>query len=115
MVYNKNMARRRGAPKFKLKDSTVYTLSAVLLWACAILIWLSFSQKGSLLISINLFLLDHLGRLPSFFLPFPFIIGGLRVSRIKTSLAQANVFVGSLMILGTLTGLAHSGGLGRDL
>lgn len=115
MVYNKNMARRRGVPKFKLKDSTVYTLSAVLLWGCAILVWLSFTQKGSLLIGINNFLIENLGGLSSFFLPFPFVIGGMMVSRIKTSLAQANVFVGSLMVLGTLTGLSHSGEWGNQL
>ena len=93
----------------------MHTLSAVFLWGCAILIWLSFTKKGSLLIGINKYLIGNLGSLPSFFLPFPFIVGGLMVSRIKTSLAGANVFVGSLMILGTLTGLSHSGEWGVQL
>ena len=109
------MARRRTAPKFKLKKNTVYALSVVLLWGCALLIWLSFSLKGFLLLAVNKLLIGNLGTIATFFLPFSFITAGLLVSKIKTSLANANVFVGSLIILGCLMGITRGGTLGTEL
>lgn len=109
------MARRRSLPKFKLKESTVYTLSTLLLFLCAVLVWLSFTQKGALLIAVNGFFISNMGLLSTLFLPFTFITGGLMVSRIKTTLAQPNVFIGSLIILGSLTGLSQGGEWGRLL
>ena len=70
------MARRRSLPKFKLKESTVYTLSTLLLFLCAVLVWLSFTQKGALLIAVNGFFISNMGLLSTLFLPFTFITGG---------------------------------------
>ncbi len=109
------MARRRTALKFKLKKNTVYALSVVLLWSLALLIWLSFSLKGSLLMAVNKLLVRNFGTVATFFLPFSFITAGLLVSKIKTSLANANVFVGSLIILGCLMGITKGGELGMQL
>lgn len=109
------MARRKTAPKFKLKKNTVYALSVILLWGCALLIWLSFSLKGSLLLAVNKLLIGNLGTVATFFLPFSFITAGLMVSKIKTTLASANVFVGSLIILGCLMGITRGGELGVQL
>lgn len=99
----------------RLKESTVHTISAILLFTCALLIWLSFTQKGFLLVNTNQFLIANIGTLATFFLPFSFVAGGLMVSRIKTSLAQPHVFVGSLILLGCLMGLTRGGEWGNQL
>ena len=109
------MARRRTAPKLKFKKNTIYAMSVALLWSCALLIWLSFSLKGSLLLAVNKILVGNLGTVATFFLPFSFITAGFLVSKIKTSLANANVFVGSLIILGCLAGITRGGTLGTEL
>jgi S-DNA-T family DNA segregation ATPase FtsK/SpoIIIE len=101
--------------KLKLKKHTVYSLSALLLFSLAGLIWISFIRQGWLLTRLNTLILDQFGLLASIFLPFPLLIGGLMISKIKTSLGQPHVFIGSLIIISALTGLAHSGSLGLKL
>ncbi|MCI0531881.1 MAG: DNA translocase FtsK, partial [candidate division Zixibacteria bacterium] len=114
------MARKKspfGRKKFhlKLKKQTVYSISALLLWGTAVLIWLSFFRSGVLLFKLNSFLISQLGLIPVLFLPFALITGGLMITRSKTSLSQPNVFVGSLVILAALTGLFHGGQIGLEI
>lgn len=114
------MARRRSlfgrrSYGLKLKRTTVYSISAVLLSAVAVLIWLSFIRQGLLLFRLNSLLIDQLGLLPVFFLPFTLIAASLMIAEVKTSLAQTHVLVGSVIVLVALTGLMHSGTLGSDL
>ena len=114
------MARRRslfGRKSYglKLKKNTVYSISAILLSAAAILIWLSFIRQGLLLFRLNSLLIDQIGLLPVFFLPFTLIAAALMIAQIKSSLAKSHVLVGSLIILVALTGLLHSGQIGSDL
>ncbi len=114
------MARKKsllGRKKFqvKLKKQTVYSISALLLWGLAILIWLSFFRSGVLLFKINSLLVGQLGIIPVLFMPFTLITGGLMIIKSKLSLSQPNVFLGSLVILAALTGLFHGGNLGQEI
>jgi S-DNA-T family DNA segregation ATPase FtsK/SpoIIIE len=86
-----------------------------LLFSLAGLVWISFIRQGLLLTHLNSWLLEQLGLVPSLFLPFPLIIGGLMVTRIKSFLTEPHVFVGSLIIILALTGLFHEGLLGNKL
>lgn len=107
----------RGSRQFrpKIKKSTVYSISAVLLITSALVIWLSFTQKGFLLITVNKFLITQIGVFPTFFLPFPFIVGALMLTKIKTPLRDSRVFLGSLVCLAAITGLSRGGQLGSQL
>jgi S-DNA-T family DNA segregation ATPase FtsK/SpoIIIE len=114
------MARRRsflGRKTFrvKLKKTTVNSVAAVLLFSAAGLIWISFVRQGLLLTRINSLLLEQFGLIPAFFLPFPFLIGGLMITKIKFFLAEPHVFVGSLIVIAALTGIFHEGQLGLKL
>lgn len=114
------MARRRsllGRKKFglKLKKNTVYSIAAVLLFVTAIFILISFTRKGSLLASLNIFLTTQLGSVPVIFLAVPLIIGSFMVSKIKSSLGQPHTFLGSLIILAGLIGLFHDGQIGSQI
>src|SRR3989339_1504963 len=101
--------------KFKLKKNTIYSISALLLFSFAGLIWVSFIRQGLLLTKLNTFLLSQLGLIAALFLPFPFLIGGLMVTKIKSSLGQSHVFIGSLIVITALTGIFHNGELGTKL
>ncbi|OGD10229.1 hypothetical protein A2397_02545, partial [Candidatus Amesbacteria bacterium RIFOXYB1_FULL_44_23] len=79
------------------------------------LIWVSFIRQGLLLTKLNTFLLSQLGLIAALFLPFPFLIGGLMVTKIKSSLGQSHVFIGSLIVITALTGIFHNGELGTKL
>src|SRR3989344_4566085 len=114
------MARRRSIftrrkAGLKLKKTTIYSISAVLLVGLAVLIWLSFIRQGLLLFGLNTFLISQIGLVPVFFLPFTLIAAALMIAQVKTSLARTHVLVGSIIILVALTGLLHSGSLGSDL
>lgn len=107
------MSRRRSSHRnrysLKLKKGTVNSLSALLLFVVAALIWISFTRQGLLLTSLNDLLVGKFGSFPLMFLPFPAIIGGLMVTRVKTSLTQPNVFIGSIVFLAFLIAITRGG------
>ncbi len=114
------MARRRSflgrkTFKVKLKKTTLHSVAAVLLFSAAGLIWISFVRQGLLLSRLNSLLLDQLGLVPALFLPFPLIVGGLMITKIKSFFAEPHVFIGSLIIIAALTGFFHDGFLGLKL
>lgn len=101
--------------KIKLKKSTVYSLTAVMLFAVSALIWVSFLRQGWLLIRINSLLIEQFGLIPAFFLPFPLAVGGLMITKIKSPLSEVHVFIGSLIFITTLTGIIHQGFIGAQI
>ncbi|MBI2587549.1 DNA translocase FtsK [Candidatus Amesbacteria bacterium] len=100
---------------FRLKQSTIYSATAIALFALAGLIWLSFTKGSPPLARLNEILTGNFGVFTALFLPFPFIIGGLMLTKIKSNLAEANALVGSLIILVSFAGLFHTGYLGQLL
>jgi S-DNA-T family DNA segregation ATPase FtsK/SpoIIIE len=114
------MSRKRGFLgrkdyKLKLKKTTVYSLAAVLLFSLAGLVWLSFIRQGLLLTRLNLIIVEQIGLVPALFLPFPLVVGGLMVTKIKNSMTEPHVFIGSVILIAALTGIFRSGHLGSDL
>ncbi|KKU29201.1 MAG: cell division FtsK/SpoIIIE [Candidatus Amesbacteria bacterium GW2011_GWA2_47_11b] len=106
---------RKTSFKVKLKKTTIYSITAVLLFAAAGLIWLSFTKQGSFLSTLHSLLSTKLGIITTFFLPFPFIVGGLMLTKIRSSLAEPHVFIGSFVVLAALAGLSRGGQLGGQL
>ncbi|MEK7101447.1 MAG: DNA translocase FtsK [Patescibacteria group bacterium] len=106
---------RKQSFKVRLKKTTLYSITAIMLFALAGLIWVSFTKQGTLLSTLNLFLILSLGTLTTFFLPFPLIVGGLMLTKIRSSLTESHTFVGSLIVLAALTGLSRGGSIGREL
>ena len=114
------MARRRSflgrkSFKLKLKKSTIHSLTAVLLFSAAGLVWLSFFRQGVFLTYLNQFITTQIGLVPALFLPFPLLAGGLMITKIQASLAQPYVFIGSIIIITALTGLTRGGQAGVSL
>ncbi len=106
---------RKTSFKVKLKKSVIYSITAILLFAIAGLIWLSFTKQGPLLTTLYSLLTTQFGILTTFFLPFPFIVGGLMLTKIRSSLAEPHVFIGSFVVLAALAGLSRGGQLGSQL
>ena len=79
------------------------------------LVWLSFTKQSSLLTQLNSLLLVQFGTLATFFLPFPFIVGGLMLTKIRSALSEPNVFVGSFIVLAALAGISRGGSVGSQL
>ncbi|HBC72284.1 MAG: Cell division protein FtsK/SpoIIIE [Candidatus Amesbacteria bacterium GW2011_GWB1_47_19] len=114
------MARRHsflGRKNFrvKLKKSTVYSITAVLLFSVAGLIWVSFLKQGIILTRLNSFLITHLGLPAVFLLPFPLLTGGLMITKIKAALSQPHVFIGSLILITAIAGLSPGSLAGREM
>jgi S-DNA-T family DNA segregation ATPase FtsK/SpoIIIE len=110
----KRSAFGRKTNQFKLKKKTVYSISTFLLFSLALLIWISFSQKGLILLRINSFILELFGIFPALLLPLPIIAAGLLVSKIKTHFSQPHVFLGSVIFFVAVTGLFRGGLAGQS-
>ena len=121
MSYNTLMPRtaslfgRKNSFKVRLKRTTIFSIVAVALFCIAGLVWVSFTRQGALLIKLNGFLLGQLGTLATFFLPFPILVGGMMLTKIRSSLSAPHTFVGSLVILAALAGISNGGAVGGQL
>lgn len=106
---------RKNSFKVKLKRTTIFSVVAVALFCIAGLVWVSFTRQGTLLIRLNELLISQFGTLATFFLPFPIIVGGLMLTKIRSSLSAPNTFVGSIVVLAALAGISNGGAIGGTL
>jgi len=112
------MARKRGRRskpfKVDLKKETINSILAIVIISLGGLISVSFSRQGPILTHVFQFGSSFLGW-TYILLPFIFISGGLLLTKVKWTIAHANVFLGSLIVLVSLTGLTQSGDIGQQL
>lgn len=101
--------------KLRLKKTSVNSISAILLFAAAFLIWVSFFRQGLLLTQVNNWMQNILGTIPSLVLPLSFITGGLMVTKFKSPIAQTHVFLGTFLLVPFLAGLVRQGDLGMQI
>jgi S-DNA-T family DNA segregation ATPase FtsK/SpoIIIE len=108
--YKKRKVDKR-AFKLKLKPQTYASVAQIVFFAIAILIVISFSRNGLVLIKLNDFMVNIFGW-ATIFLPFIFLSFAFVVSRIKLPISQPNVIVGSILLFLSLAAVGKSGNLG---
>lgn len=106
--------RRRSLFKLKLKEQTVYTIFTILLLGIALLIFISYFQKGSELDIVRLILIEKFGwggiLLPVVIISFSFLF-----LRIKASFTKPNVPFGMLLSYICLLAITQSGYIGTQI
>ncbi len=110
--------RKRKAYKkknsFKLKQDTIYTLSAVGLFFIAAVLLLSYTRNGEVLRVIYHILSSYFGFF-SFLIPLNLIFFAFYMTRSKLALSRPNVFAGFLLFTIAIIGLFRTGMVGNDL
>lgn len=106
--------KKRQAIRLKMRTDTSYSVVAVLLILLGLLVVISFTGQGQLLVFINDFLSLKFG-LSMLFLPFVFISAGLVMLRSKHAWSKPTILLGTiLLMLGTM-GVAKSGQIGESI
>lgn len=106
--------RRSGSRKsfgLKLKKEAVYSIVQILFFALALLVIVSFSRRGLILVRLNDLLIEYFSW-TSVLLPFIFLSFAFLLSKIKIPLAQPNVIVGILLIFISLASMSKAGIVG---
>jgi DNA segregation ATPase FtsK/SpoIIIE, S-DNA-T family len=103
------MPRRRSIyalPKLKLKQKTIITVGSLVSFVLSGLSLVSLFSDSEALSFWRVFLVDNLGW-TAVLSPFLFFVSGLVLQRFKWALAQANVLVGLLTVMVSLSGLTY--------
>ena len=95
----------------KLKRATIYSITQIIFLSLAGLIIVSFSRQGLVLVKLNDLLVAYFSW-ATIFLPFVFLSFALLLSKIKISLSQPNVLVGSLLFFISIATLGRAGIIG---
>lgn len=105
--------RKRKPVKLKIRTETLQSVVAILLSAIGLLIIVSFSGQGELLIKINNFLSIKFGA-SLLLLPFVFLSAGLVLFQTKWAWSKPHVLLGTLMMLIGSMGLFKTGQIGTQ-
>lgn len=100
--------------KLKLKPQTYASITQVFFLALAVLIIISFSRRGLILVRFNDHVMDIFGW-AALLLPFIFLSFSFLVSKIKIPLSQPNVIVGSILVFIALSGMGKFGSMGLNI
>ncbi|QQS38988.1 DNA translocase FtsK [Candidatus Woesebacteria bacterium] len=98
--------------RLKLKQATMYSVAQIIFFALALLVIISFSRQGLILVFINDLLTNYFAW-TTIFLPFIFLSFGLLVSRFKTSFSQPNVVVGGVLSFISIVAIFKAGIFGN--
>lgn len=104
--------RRKGLFKFRLKQGTVYTICALILFAAAFLIGLSIWTSAPLLLQLRTLIESYLGW-EIYLLPILLLSLGLLFLRLKFRITRPNVTAGLFITAISLLGLTKAGNLGQ--
>lgn len=106
--------RKKHLPlKLHVKPETLYSLVAILLISCGLLVIVSFTGQGMILSMLNAWLIQYFG-LATLFLPFIFVSSGLVMFQTKWAWSKPHVLLGALLITFGVMGLLQSGSIGRQ-
>lgn len=112
--FKQSKRKKRKAIRLKMRTDTSYSVVAVLLMLLGLLVIISFTGQGQLLVFINDLLSLKFG-LSMLFLPFVFISAGLVMLRSKHAWSKPTILLGTiLLMLGTM-GLTKSGQIGLSI
>ncbi len=107
------MSRRR-RNKLKLRTETIYSIVAVFLILCGLLVTISFSGQGVVLQSINALLAEYFG-LSVLLFPFLFIASGLVMFQAKWAWTKPHILLGALLITLSVMGNLQTGSIGLGI
>lgn len=107
------MGRRRKPLKIKIRPETLHSVVALILFALGILVIVSFTGQGEVLLLVNRYLAQKLG-IALLFLPFVFISAGLVMMRTKWAWSKPHVLLGTLLLMGGTLGIAKTGSIGQQ-
>ncbi len=112
--FKSSKRKKRQAIRLKMRTDTSYSIIAVFLILVGLLVLISFTGRGQLLIFINDLLSLEFG-LSMLFLPFVFISAGLVMLRSKHAWSKPTILLGTiLLMLGTM-GATKSGEIGKSV
>lgn len=107
--------RRRGGGRrsfgLKLRKETVYSIVQILFFALALLVIVSFTRRGLVLVKLNDLLTLYFSW-ATVLLPFIFLSFAFLLSKLKFPLSQPNVIVGSLLLFISAAAITKAGILG---
>ncbi|MGA3291727.1 MAG: DNA translocase FtsK [Candidatus Microgenomates bacterium] len=114
MAFKKRKRFTKRAFRLKLKKESMFSISQIIFFAIAVLILISFSRQGVVLLKFNTLLLNYFSW-SSIFLPFIFLSFAFLLSKVKFVLGQPNVVVGGLLFFIAVMGLGHAGIVGLTI
>ena len=98
----------------KIKPETTHTVSGLVLIVFGLLVAVSFTGQGSLLSTVNDFLIFRLG-VSMLFLPFVFISSGLVMFKSKWKWSKPHVLLGVLLLMLGTMGTLKTGDVGQNI
>src|SRR3972149_8359730 len=107
----KRRSKSRRAFKIKLKRGTMFSVTQVVFLILAVLVIVSFSRQGVVLIKLNDLLVEQFSW-TSLLLPFIFISAAFLISKFKIALGQPNVLVGALIFFVSMVTITQAGNIG---
>ena len=114
MVLKKRKRFTKRGFRLRLKQESVFSISQIIFSAIAVLILISFSRQGAILLRLNDILLRYFSW-SSVFLPFIFLAFAFLLSKIKFVLGQPNVIVGGLLFFIAVAALGQTGIVGLGI
>ncbi len=113
-LFKSRKRKKRQAIRLKMRTDTSYSIVAVLLILLGLLVVISFTGQGQLLVFINDFLSLKFG-LSMFFLPFVFISAGLVMLRSKHAWSKPTILLGTILLMMGTMGMTKSGQIGNNV
>lgn len=106
--------RKKKSPlQLALKPETIHTILGTIFVLIGVLIIVSFTGQGTLMMQINEFLKAKIG-FSALFVPFVFVSAGMMLFRAKWAWSRPNVFLGALLMLLGVMGAFKTGEIGEN-
>jgi S-DNA-T family DNA segregation ATPase FtsK/SpoIIIE len=105
---------RKSKGKFALQANTIYTLTALTLFLGGVLLLISYTRSGDVLLLANEFLVGYFGPL-SFLIPFCFMAFAFLFTKLKTKVAEPLFSFGFAAFTLGLMGMFRSGMVGQEM
>jgi S-DNA-T family DNA segregation ATPase FtsK/SpoIIIE len=115
------MARHRHTPfrkrsfRLKIKQGTLFSITAIFLLGSALLIALSFTQQGLILLQINLWLIRTFSWTSIFTPVILGIVGLMFITKLKSPIREPNALVGLVLFTLAASGATRAGVLGQEI
>ncbi|HRN96191.1 MAG TPA: DNA translocase FtsK, partial [Candidatus Levybacteria bacterium] len=105
---------RKSKGKFTLNANTIYTLTALSLFLGGVMMLVSYTRSGNILMTINDYLVGYFGGL-SFLVPFCFMAFAFLFTKLKTRMAEPLFSFGFATFTLAMVGLFRVGLVGQEM